>query len=118
MGFSGDFRPYFTIHDKDFATLVNKNAPKTGLVLGVTNPIFPKFCEHWPHVLSLQQVPVATNGSPAGNTTRTGGAKKVNFTKGVEPGWKTKTHNRYISKDRTLLAWVEDCLRGNDYGEL
>jgi len=50
---ANDFRPYFTIHDKDHAILVNKFPPKSGLVLGVTNPFFQKSCAHWPHVLSV-----------------------------------------------------------------
>ncbi|OJT04817.1 hypothetical protein TRAPUB_4389 [Trametes pubescens] len=37
---SGDFRPFFTIHDADHASLVNPRPPKAGLLLGVTNPYF------------------------------------------------------------------------------
>ena len=33
---------------------------------------------------------------------------------GPAPGWKTKTHKRYISKDRILLKALEDSLRGSD----
>jgi hypothetical protein len=33
---------------------------------------------------------------------------------GPVPGWKTKTHKRYISKDRTLLEELEDALRGSE----
>ena len=33
--------------------LANKNKPRAGLLLGVTNPIFEEACKHWPHVLSL-----------------------------------------------------------------
>lgn len=50
---AGDFRPYFHIHDQDYANLVNKNPPKAGLILGVTNPFFGNLCKHWPHVLSV-----------------------------------------------------------------
>ena len=50
---ANDIRPYFTIHDKDHASLVNKMPPKRGLMIGVTNPFFDKSCTHWPHVLSL-----------------------------------------------------------------
>ncbi|KAG8965627.1 hypothetical protein FRC00_010180 [Tulasnella sp. 408] len=50
---AGDFRPYFHIHDQDYAILVNKNPPKAGLILGVTNPFFGNLCKHWPHVLSV-----------------------------------------------------------------
>ena len=53
MPLAGDFRPYFTIHDKDHAALVNQNAPQAGLLLGVTNPFYDGTCKHWPHHLSL-----------------------------------------------------------------
>jgi hypothetical protein len=50
---AGDFRPYFTIHDREHAALVNDRRPKSGLLLGVTNPFYEKACSHWPHVLRL-----------------------------------------------------------------
>lgn len=53
MPLAGDFRPYFTIHDKDHVALVNQNAPQAGLLLGVTNPFYDGTCKHWPHRLSL-----------------------------------------------------------------
>jgi len=49
----GDIRPYFTIHDKDHSALANKLPPKSGVLLGVTNPFFDRTCSHWPHILSL-----------------------------------------------------------------
>jgi hypothetical protein len=33
---------------------------------------------------------------------------------GPAPGWKTKTHRRYISKDRVLLKQLENALKGGD----
>jgi len=33
---------------------------------------------------------------------------------GPVPGWKTKTHKRYISKDRTLLKELEEALQGSE----
>ena len=50
---AGDFRPYFTIHDREHTALVNDRRPKAGLLLGVTNPFYEKACSHWPHVLTL-----------------------------------------------------------------
>ncbi|KAF8879304.1 hypothetical protein CPB84DRAFT_1687970 [Gymnopilus junonius] len=100
---AGDIRPYFTMQDSDHLQLVNKLPPKAGLLLGVTNPFFEKSCSHWPHVLSLgrrihprQRSP--TLGAPAG----------------PPPGWKTKTHRRYISKDRALLKQLENAVKGDD----
>ena len=52
---SGDFRPFFTIHDADHTALVNPRPPASGLLLGVTNPFFERACKHWPNVLSLGQ---------------------------------------------------------------
>lgn len=53
MPLASDIRPYFTIHDKDHFSLVNKLPPKAGLLIGVTNPFFEKSCAHWPHILSV-----------------------------------------------------------------
>lgn len=92
---ANDFRPYFTIHDKDHAILVNKLPPKSGLVLGVTNPFFQKSCAHWPHVLS---VGLKSSLHRQGNAA---------IMAGPPPGWCTRTHRRYISKDRQLLAAIE-----------
>ncbi|KAF9016266.1 DUF1630-domain-containing protein [Hymenopellis radicata] len=97
---AGDIRPYFTIHDGDHATLVNKLPPKAGLLLGVTNPFFERECAHWPHVLSLGRRIPPTKG--------------VMKPPGPSPGWKTKTHKRYISKDQHLLARLESSCRGSD----
>lgn len=61
--YSGDFRPYFTIHDADFKIYVNKTKPPANVILGVTNPYFVKALEHWPHTLRVgidtRYVPVA-----------------------------------------------------------
>lgn len=92
---ANDFRPYFTIHDKDHAILVNKLPPKSGLVLGVTNPFFQKSCAHWPHVLS---VGLKSSLHRQGNAV---------IMAGPPLGWCTRTHRRYISKDRQLLAAIE-----------
>ena len=51
--FSGDFRPYFTIHDTEKQVLINKLQPPPGLILGTTNPFVYEECRHWPHTLSL-----------------------------------------------------------------
>ncbi|OAX39509.1 DUF1630-domain-containing protein [Rhizopogon vinicolor AM-OR11-026] len=92
---ANDFRPYFTIHDKDYSLLVNKLPPKAGLILGVTNPFFQKSCTHWPHILSV--------GRQA-SSRHQGNAPVI---VGPPPGWCTKTHRRYISKDRQLLKAIE-----------
>jgi hypothetical protein len=48
--FGGDFRPYFTIQDADFASITNKNrSPPQAVLLGITNRVFAKVLEKWPH---------------------------------------------------------------------
>jgi hypothetical protein len=48
----------------------------------------------------------ATHGASAGNTRARAGP---------EPGWKTRTHKRYVSKDRPLLRRLEDvCATGSE----
>ncbi|KAJ6498965.1 hypothetical protein C8R45DRAFT_980498 [Mycena sanguinolenta] len=110
---TGDIRPYFTIHDTDHAALASRLPPTAGRILGVTNPMFERECAHWPHVLSLgRNVPLntATHGASAGNTR---------VRAGPLPGWKTRTHTRYVSKDRALLRRLEDvCAKGSDRDRL
>lgn len=72
---------------------MNERAPKAGLLLGVTNPFFEKTCSHWPHVLALGGKSCCPNPP-----TRLAGPS---------PGWKTKTHKRYTTKDRQLLRTLE-----------
>ncbi|KAL0577978.1 hypothetical protein V5O48_004015 [Marasmius crinis-equi] len=108
---AGDIRPYFTIHDQDHTFLINKLPPKSGILLGVTNPLFHKSCSHWPHILSLGR-----------NVRHTAGLNRkpahALANPGPAPGWKTTTHKRYISKDRTLLKQLEDACKGSEQDKL
>ncbi|KAL4064481.1 hypothetical protein J3A83DRAFT_4360982 [Scleroderma citrinum] len=100
---AADIRPYFTIHDRDHTILVNRAPPKAGLIIGVTNPFLQKSCTHWPHVLSV------------GRKTKQGTATVAT---GPCAGWTTKTHRRYISKDRHLLKRLERACTGNESDRL
>ncbi|KAJ4493064.1 hypothetical protein C8J55DRAFT_556035 [Lentinula edodes] len=102
---AGDIRPYFTIHDTDHTQLINKLPPKPGLILGVTNPYFNRSCSHWPHILSLGRYIPPNTATKTSSTTAT---------PGPPPGWTTKSHKRYISKDRALLKQLEDACRGSE----
>lgn len=120
---AGDIRPYFTIHDTDHTLLINKLPPKPGLILGVTNPYFNRSCSHWPHILSLgRYIPygeilirfsslVLISVSRPNTATKT---SSTTATPGPPPGWTTKLHKRYISKDRALLKQLEDACRGSE----
>ncbi|CAK9147800.1 unnamed protein product [Ilex paraguariensis] len=61
---SVDFRPYFTIHDPEFARLNSLREGETfpPMVLGVTNLFFLKALRNIPHIVSV--------GSPAPNSSR------------------------------------------------
>ncbi|KAF6137232.1 hypothetical protein GIB67_036269 [Kingdonia uniflora] len=52
---SVDFRPYFTIHDPDFATLntLSEGLPFPPMILGVTNLFFLKALRNIPHIVSV-----------------------------------------------------------------
>ncbi|KAL3830411.1 hypothetical protein ACJIZ3_019213 [Penstemon smallii] len=62
--FSVDFRPYFTIHDPEFAILNSLHEGSTfpPVILGVTNLFFIKALRSIPHIVSV--------GSPASNSNR------------------------------------------------
>eukprot|EP01122_Echinamoeba_exundans_P002113 TRINITY_DN12075_c0_g1_i1.p1 TRINITY_DN12075_c0_g1~~TRINITY_DN12075_c0_g1_i1.p1 ORF type:complete len:691 (-),score=109.26 TRINITY_DN12075_c0_g1_i1:746-2818(-) len=72
LEFSGECRPFFTMHDSDFKYYSEAGHPdydfveisaesgteqqfsKIGsVVIGVTNPYFFKAFEHWPHILTI-----------------------------------------------------------------
>ncbi|PFH46772.1 hypothetical protein AMATHDRAFT_69093 [Amanita thiersii Skay4041] len=110
---AGDIRPYFTMQDGDHSLLVNKLPPKAGTIIGVTNPFFEKSCSHWPHVLSLgkdmAKIEPATRASPS-----LGSAVLA----GPNSGWTTKTHKRYISKDRVLLKQLELACKGSEQAQI
>ncbi|XVF09661.1 hypothetical protein REPUB_Repub07fG0113700 [Reevesia pubescens] len=61
---SVDFRPYFTIHDPEFAHLnsLQEGDKYPPMVLGVTNLFFLKALRNIPHIVSV--------GSPAPNSSR------------------------------------------------
>ncbi|KAF5196065.1 Dennd6a [Thalictrum thalictroides] len=61
---SVDFRPYFTIHDPDFAPLnsLREKDPFPPMVIGVTNLFFLKSLRNIPHIVSV--------GRPAPNSSK------------------------------------------------
>ncbi|PWN35703.1 DUF1630-domain-containing protein [Meira miltonrushii] len=94
--YAGDFRPFFTIHDFDFRTLVTKNKPAAGTIIGVTNPFMLQACKHWPHVLKV--------GRTGGNSAGGGGPEHT-------PGLISKRKRR-ISKDRALIKQLVEAAEG------
>ncbi|KAH8099999.1 hypothetical protein BXZ70DRAFT_989710 [Cristinia sonorae] len=112
---TGDFRPFFTIHDTDYKEFVNSRPPQPGVVLGVTNPIIERTCKHWPHSISLGAVPKKERYPATPKTPKTPWTPaESTMSAGPAPGWKSKTHKRYISRDRALQKKIEDACKGND----
>ena len=65
--YNSDYRPYFTIYDRDFREISRRHEQLRGqhmpsTVLGVTNPYFLKALEYWPNVISLGGVVPAKRG--------------------------------------------------------
>ncbi|KAK7265020.1 hypothetical protein RJT34_32636 [Clitoria ternatea] len=61
--FSVDFRPYFTIHDPEFARLntIREGETFPPIVLGVTNLFFLKALRYIPHIVSVGSPPSSSN---------------------------------------------------------
>ncbi|KAM3139484.1 hypothetical protein pb186bvf_008320 [Paramecium bursaria] len=57
LTFVGDFRPYFTIYDKDFQPIGQEleNSIVRNIILGVTNPFFLKTFKKFPIVIRCDQ---------------------------------------------------------------
>lgn len=53
--YNADYRPYFTIHDKEFKEYMTKTQNPPAIILGVTNPFFGKSLQHWPHIIRLTE---------------------------------------------------------------
>lgn len=54
LHYGGDFRPYSTIHDPDLSDVFNIEG-FSAKILGVTNPVFERMLEDWPHHILLGQ---------------------------------------------------------------
>ncbi|GAA94068.1 uncharacterized protein L969DRAFT_45108 [Mixia osmundae IAM 14324] len=53
LPFDGELRPYLTLQDHDFAKVCIKTKPRPGLLVGTSNGIIRKACQHWPHVITF-----------------------------------------------------------------
>ena len=55
LKFSGDYRPFFTIHDSEFKEYTTRTTGPPNVILGVTNPFFAKTLQHWPHIIKIAE---------------------------------------------------------------
>lgn len=93
--FAGDWRPYFHIHDLDFARLTNATIPPPATLLSTTNPLILNSCKAWPHVMRLHVR--ATDG------------------KDVVRGLKS-SRKRHVKCDKKVRDEVEGLMKKGDCG--
>ena len=60
LNFACDYRPYFTIHDKELKEYTSKTQTVPRVILGVTNPFFAKTLQQWPHIVRVGDMPMLT----------------------------------------------------------
>ncbi|KAJ3066171.1 Protein dennd6a [Podochytrium sp. JEL0797] len=78
--FGGDFRPFFTLQDGEFRSTGGGGTasapPRMATIVGVTNPVFEKVFESWPHkVKAVGRVlmpPRVSGGGASPNLSRGG----------------------------------------------
>ncbi|KAJ3361835.1 hypothetical protein HDU91_003721 [Kappamyces sp. JEL0680] len=103
--FGGDYRPYFTIQDSDFPSLASKNrSPPQATVLGVTNRVFSKVLEHWPHRITTSREKKPSVGMDFLNLESLSLNGIDFYDSGVEKC--SFKHKNYLSKDRKLLKAI------------
>lgn len=97
LKFSGDYRPFFTIHDSEFKEYTTRTSAPPNVILGVTNPFFAKTLQHWPHIIRIGE----STGSPS---TQKHKIKKASALKTVEqkPGMYTK-YKPHLQADKGLV---------------
>ncbi|KAF2356700.1 hypothetical protein FHG87_012548 [Trinorchestia longiramus] len=106
LKYSGDFRPFFTIHDSEFKEYTTRTTAPPNVMLGVTNPFFAKTLHHWPHV--VHPVEEAVPSSPGKGK---GGRKQLRSLD-HKPGVYTKFKS-HLQPDKNLSKVV---LRGVQTG--
>lgn len=65
LKFASDYRPFFTIHNSEFAEYASKHMAPPALIIGVTNPFFTKCLQHWPNIIKIAD---STKQSPSSST--------------------------------------------------
>ncbi|CAH2003529.1 unnamed protein product [Acanthoscelides obtectus] len=95
LQYCGDYRPYFTIHDKEFKQFTStiKRAPP--VILGVTNPFFAKTLHHWPHTIRLND---DTGSVQRCKLKKTVPAKIIDYNPGIYTLYKP-----FLQKDKNII---------------
>lgn len=100
LNYGGDFRPYCTIHDADLTNIFSiENMPAK--ILGITNPIFERMVEGWPHHVLLgrwrERLSLSSNQlSPIKSIMRHGVSNGASVL--------ISRHKRTVARDKKLLT--------------
>ncbi|GAA6023546.1 hypothetical protein JCM10207_005712 [Rhodosporidiobolus poonsookiae] len=118
--FAGDARPYFHVHDADFARLCKPGGkPPPGVLLASTNPLVLKNCRSWPHVLRLDRAaPSASSASTSSSGAGGGGLGGAGAGAGgaAEKDFGLRsTRKRHVKKDEAVRREVEAAWARGDY---
>jgi hypothetical protein len=110
LKYASDYRPFFTIHNTEFAEYSSKNCVAPPHVVGVTNPFFTKCFQHWPNIIKISE----NNMKPLNNLTdqskQTNESPKIKRTTNIKVvDSKPAVYSRYepfLTKDKTILKML------------
>ncbi|RKP14318.1 hypothetical protein BJ684DRAFT_15340 [Piptocephalis cylindrospora] len=111
--YSGDWRPFLTIQDRDFKVFSNPRTPQGTVVLGASNRIVLEACGHFPHILYLgsgykASVPVEplTSSSPKPADDPPVLALPVRNSKSFAKVGLVTKHRRVVARDEDFLRSI------------
>ncbi|GAA5974307.1 hypothetical protein JCM11641_006725 [Rhodosporidiobolus odoratus] len=119
--FAGDIRPYFHVHDRDFASICKAGKkPASGTLLGSTNPLILSHSKTWPHVLNLSRSPSSASPSTSSTSSlaRSGSVRKPPDAQagGGEKAFGLRSERkRHVRKDEKVARGVEEAWMRGDY---
>jgi hypothetical protein len=105
LKYGGDFRPYTTIHDPDLSDMVSAET-LPAQIWGITNPVFDRTFEDWPHHVVLgrfQERPPLSSSLPSSSRNLTKHHESL-FSRPVL----VSRHKRTILRDKKLISLLKD----------
>ena len=109
LSYTGDFRPYFTVHDADFPDLApgpttTPRLPPRSLLLGVTNPLFAGQFDAWPHRMCLGELVVRGAASQRSASPFLGNSSSESRLWPPQGVWSKR--KRFVARDTALLQFL------------
>ncbi|BGP19314.1 hypothetical protein JCM10213v2_007403 [Rhodosporidiobolus nylandii] len=116
--FAGDVRPYFHVHDRDFAVVCKTGGkPPPGTIIASTNPLVLRHSRTWPHVLNLCRSS-ATFSSSLPNSTSTSSLSRSGSIRATDESKEfglMSERKRHVKKDEKTAKAVEEAWARGDY---